>query len=358
MIMLLNTNSGNVYSEEELKRFSIEIFEKAGLSHRDAHFFSDTLVQANLEGLDSHGISKLPIYYKRLSEGRINANPDIKISRTAPGIILVDGDNGPGPIVSKYALSAVMEIVSEIGIVAVGVKKSNHFGTASTYCKIACKQNLISIVCTNAPPGIAPWGSRKPYFGTNPIAFGFPNGLKDPIIIDMSSSVIARGKIRLAARTGEKIQEGWAMNKDGKITTDANEALEGSILPMGGPKGSALALAIEILSGLLTGASFGENVQHLYNDGHGEANVGHFFVLLDIKRYMNLGIYEHLLNGMISDIKNLPKGADFQEILIPGERRTREVNQRIKKGIYLNNSVLNELRTLSKTTNVSFLQIK
>lgn len=353
---MVDIKSGCTYSEIELKRFSTEIFEKIGLENKDAQFFSDTLVQANLEGIDSHGISKLPIYYKRILEGRIKAKPSIKINRTAPGIILVDGDNGPGPVVAKHAIDAAMEIVTETGVVSVGVNRSNHFGTASTYCRLACEKNLISIVCTNAPPGIAPWGAKKPYFGTNPIAFGFPNGTDHPVIIDMSSSVIARGKIRLAANNEEKIQEGWAIDTDGKMTTDANEALKGAILPIGGPKGSALALAIEILSGVITGAGFGEHVKSFNNDEHGEANVGHFFILLDIQRFMNIETYEVLMNQMLGEIKDLPKGKDVQEILIPGDRRANEVKKRMMNGIYISASVLKELKKIAEDSEVSFFR--
>jgi LDH2 family malate/lactate/ureidoglycolate dehydrogenase len=355
---LVKQKAGNIFSDIELKRFSKEVFEKIGLSNEDASFFSDTLVQANLEGIDSHGVSKLGIYYKRIVDGRIKAKPSIGVTQTAPGIILVDGDNGPGPVVTKHAMDAAVGVVKETGTVSVGIKRSNHFGPAAAYCKLACKKNLISIICTNAPPGIAPWGARKPYFGTNPIAFGFPNGTNHPIIIDMASSVIARGKIRQAAKNGEKIKEGLAIDNDGKMTTDANEALKGSVLPFGGPKGSALALSIEILAGALSGAAFGERVQHLYNDDHENANVGHFFILIDIEKFINIETYELLINQMIDEIKALPKSMDAEEILIPGERRISEVKKRKEKGIYISASVLKELKEISDSLKVSFLQSK
>ncbi|QQK78441.1 Ldh family oxidoreductase [Salicibibacter cibarius] len=344
-----------ILKQDLLRNFSEKIFIKAGLLKDDAKIYADALIQANLEGIDSHGVSKLPIYFKRFVEGRVNAKPSIKIDHTAPGTIIADGDNGPGPIVSKRTIDASLDIMKEIGIVGVGVNNSNHFGAASYYCKQACNQQAICIAFTNAPANIAPWGGKEPYFGTNPIAFGFPNGSEPPIIIDMSSSIVAKAKIRIAEEKKEAIPVGWAVDQNGNQTTDPMEALKGTILPIAGPKGYALALSVEIISGLLTGAAFGNHVQGFNDNNAGIANVGHFFILIDINKFMDISVYEQLIQQMITEIKEIPKASGVDEILIPGERRASKAKLRSEKGIPVPVATINKLNELAKQEQVRFM---
>lgn len=345
----------NMYSEKEIRQLTESLLVKSGLADDDAYIFADVLIQANLEGVDSHGINKLPTYVKRFMDGRFNAKPNITSERTASGIVLIDGDNGPGPVVSMRAINAALETVTETGITAVGVKNSNHFGAASYYCQQACAKQMICITLSNSAGVMAPWGAKEPYFGTNPIAFGFPTGTETPVIIDMATSTIARSKVRLAAINGQPIPKDWAIDAEGNFTTDAEAALGGSVLPMAGPKGSGLALAIEILSGLVTGAAFGKDVKSFNDDTYAISNVGHFFILIDIQKIMNWHLYEQLMHKMITEIKDLPKAAGVEEIFIPGERRAREVKSRQEKGIYISPSVLKNLKQAADDMGVPFL---
>ncbi len=343
------------YSEADLKRFCEHVLIKVGMSHENASVVADSLVKANLEGVDSHGISRLPIYVKRFNDRRINVNPDIKMTEQTASVLLVDGNNGLGHVVSYQAIVKGIEMAKQSGITAIAIKNSNHFGTASYFCQLACEQNLACIGFTNSPPGIAPWGGKHAFFGTNPIAFGFPTGNDQPVIIDLSTSIAARGKIILAAKQGKSIPDGWAIDEDGLPTNDAEAALRGSVLPLGGAKGSALALAVEILTGILSGAAFGPHVKNLYHGAETEgANVGHFFILLDIEKFMNLSTFFTSLEHLLIEMKEIPKVPGTDEIRYPGERRKRDRERRQVEGIELASSVESELTCIGDDYNVPF----
>lgn len=341
------------YRPAELKNFSEEVFVSLGMAREDAEVVADSLVRANLEGTDSHGISRMGIYATRMREGRISARPEVRIERSG-SVLRVDGGNAPGQVASYRALKAAVPIARQAGIVGIGVRNSNHFGTAAYYCQVACREEMALIAMTNSPPGIAPWGGKKAYFGTNPIAFGFPTRREPHVIVDMSSSIVARGRIILAAKQGEPIPEGWAIDEEGVETTDAAAALKGAVMPLGGAKGYALALAVEVMSGVLSGAAFGPHVGNLYRDRDPPANVGHNFILLDISRWMPLEEYYGRMEQFLGEVKGTPHGRDVEEILYPGERRYRTYLEKTREGITLTPSVQQELEGLAGECGVPF----
>lgn len=342
------------YNADHLKVFCQHIFEQLGIRNDNAYMGADALIRANLEGIDSHGISRLAIYAKRMKEGRINTTPSISIVKKGDSVLLVDGDNGLGQIVSVQAMEEGIALAKESGTAAVAVRNSNHFGTASYYCQMASRAGLVAIVLTNSPPGIPPWGGKKAFFGTNPIAFGFPTGTEAPVLIDLSTSVVARGKIILAAKQNQAIPKGWAIDEYGNETENAKEALNGAVLPVGGAKGYALALAVEVLTGILSGAAFGPHIHNIYDESDKKANVGHFFVLFDIEKFMPHETFNLLMKQLISEMKEVPTKAGVDEILYPGERRQREFQRRLKEGIYLSAEVENELIQLGEELGVPF----
>ena len=306
------------YDSTELKEFCDGVFVSLGMTREDAEVAADSLVRANLEGTESHGVSRLAIYARRIKEGRISAKPDIRVERTG-SVLRVDGGNGLGQVASYHALLAAIPVAKETGIAGVAMRNNNHFGTAAYYCQMACREGMALIVMSNSPPGIAPWGGRSAYFGTNPIAFGFPTKRKPPVIVDMSSSVVARGRIIFAAKQGLPIPEGWAIDEEGVVTTDAEAALKGAVLPLGGAKGYALALAVEIMSGVLSGAAFGPHLNNLYKVGDPPANVGHSFVLLDVSRWMQVDKYYERIEQFLREIKASPRAKGIEEIYYPPE---------------------------------------
>lgn len=345
----------NRYVDSDLKGFCEKVLQNLGMNKENAVIVSDSLIKANLEGVDSHGISRLPIYVKRFTDERINKDPNIRLEEKSSSALVVDGDNGLGHLVSYHAIVKGIEMAKKSGVTAIAIKNSNHFGTASYFCQLACEQNLACIGFTNSPPGIAPWGGKEAFFGTNPIAFGFPTGNDKPVIIDLSTSIVARGKIILAAKQGEEIPDGWALDEDGQPTNDANAALRGSVMPLGGAKGSALALAVEILTGVLSGATFGPHVKNLYSDEETEhANVGHFFILLDIEKFMKVELFYELINNLLGEMKTVPKKSDIDEIRYPGERRKKDASKHLLNGIPLSVNVEEELFDLGKQFNIEF----
>ena len=340
------------YRPEELKTFCKNVFAQLGMRVEDADVVSDSLVRANLEGTDSHGVSRMGIYTGRMREGRVSADPTVKIDHDG-AVLRVDGGNGLGQIASYHALKDAFPIARESGIVGVGVRNSNHFGAAAYYCQMASREGMALIATTNSPPGIAPWGGKKAYFGTNPIAFGFPTRNEPPVIVDMSSSVVARGNIINAAREGEPIPEGWAIDEEGVATTDAAAALKGAVLPLGGAKGYALALAVEVMSGVLSGAAFGPHVNNLYKDNDPPANVGHSFILLDVSSWLDLDDYYDRMDQFLDEIKATPRAKGVGEIFYPGERRYTTYHEKMKEGISLPSAVQKELEGLGREYGVS-----
>jgi len=341
-----------MFSEQNIFAFCKELLKGAGVPDEDASIVANVLVDTSMEGIDTHGISRLPIYLTRIQNGRINPRPTIKVNGTAPSLANVDGDNGLGQLVAVRSMQSAINLAGETGVGAVAVKHSNHYGASSYYCKMASSSGMIGMAFTNTPSGIPPWGGKKAYFGTNPIAFAFP-GKDQPVVIDMSSSTVARGNIIMAAKEGNPIPEGWAIDSEGLPTTDAKAALEGAVLPMAGPKGYAMALAVEILSGILSGSAYGPRVGWIYDESTEPVDIGHFFIAIDIGKMMNLSDFLSRLDHMAGEIKSSPKATGVEEIYLPGERRTINAQKRKTAGLPISDQLLSELNGLARDLGVN-----
>ncbi|MCL6632568.1 MAG: Ldh family oxidoreductase [Alicyclobacillus herbarius] len=340
----------------QLQDWSTEILRRAGVPEKDAAMVAESLVQANLRGVDSHGVVRIPIYVRRIQKGMVNPAAELRVSSIAPAMALVDGQNALGVVAGNAALTEVVHLAKNFGTGVVGVRNSNHFGTGAYYALKAIQNDVILVVMSNASQTMPPTGGVRPFIGTNPLTVAIPSGERQPFILDMATSVVARGKIIVAAEKGESIPEGWAIDKYGRPTTDANAALEGSVLPFGGYKGYAISLFIDMLSGVLTGAGFGPYVRNMYEDWEHPQNVGHLFWAIDINRFMPVKDFRSRMDQYIRDLKAEPKAPGFEEILIPGEieARTEETNKR--NGIQLPERVVRELNQLSEEFGVaSFL---
>ena len=323
----------------------IQIFIKHKLSRKHSEICADYLIKAELVEAKSHGLTRLKMYCDRIKKKLINPRPNIKIKKISSSISYINADNSIGFVSSDIGVSQAIKNAKKTGIGLVAIKKSGHFGLSSFYAEQAVKKNLIVFCFTNAPPAIAPYGARKSLFGTNPICFGAPTG-KVPFILDTSTSIINRGKIRHAHKFGKKIPYGVALNKFGQITTNAKEALKGTQLPIANFKGSGLAWMVDILSGVLTGSSHGGKTKDPFDDFSGPQNVGHLFITIDPKIFIGKKYIKEIKKN-IRLVKKLPKAKGFSSILYPGERKNKLYKKNLNRDISVPKKILTEMDELN-----------
>ena len=331
--------------KEILKKEIIKIFRKHGLNNKHASISADALINAELVGAYGHGLSRLKMYCDRIKKKLINPNPKIKIKKISPSISQIDANNSIGFVAADIAIKTAIHNAKQTGIGMVGVKNSGHYGLSGYYAEQATKKNLIAMIYTNAPPAIAPHGSLKTLFGTNPICFAAPIRSKIPFILDTSMSVINRGKIRVAARNNKRIPKGVALDKFGKPTTDAKKALSGVQLPIASFRGSGLAWMVDILSGVLTGSNHAGRVRDPFDDFSGPQNVGHLFIVF--KSNLFVKNFNKRIKENVRKVKKLPKIKGVKEIVYPGENKFKRFNINKNKRIKLSNTIRKDLRFLN-----------
>ena len=329
---------------KELKKEIIKIFKKFGLSENHASISTDALINAELVGAYGHGLSRLKMYCDRIKKGLINSRPKIKIKKISQSISLVDANDSIGFVAADIAIKQAIKNAKKTGIGMVAVKNSGHYGLSGYYAEQAIKKNLITMIYTNAPPAVAPHGSLKSLFGTNPICFGTPTGSKVPFILDTSISMINRGKIRFADKNNQKIPLGVALDKFGRPTTNAKKALQGVQLPIANFKGSGLAWMVDILSGVLTGGNHAGRVKDPFDDFTGPQNIGHLFITFKTNLFVNN--YNKRIKDNINKIKRLPKIKGVKEIVYPGQNKYKRFIMNSKKEIKISKIIKKDLESL------------
>ena len=330
---------------KKLKKIVKKILINNGLSNFHALISSEALINAELVGAPSHGLSRLKMYCNRIKKKVINPKPKIKIKQISKSIAHIDADNSIGFVAADIGIKTAIKNAKNTGIGLVAVKNSGHYGLSGYYAEQAVKKNLMVMVFTNAPPAVAPHGALKSLFGTNPICFGTPTGSKIPFILDTSISMINRGKIRIAAREGLKIPEGVALDKYGKPTVDAKKALEGVQLPIAGFRGSGLAWMVDILSGVFTGGNHAGKVKDPFTDFSGPQNIGHLFFVMKPNLFVGNNFNKRIKEN-IRIIKKLPKIKGVSEVLYPGESKFKRFKNNLKKEIKITKNILNDLDSL------------
>ena len=328
---------------KKLKNIINKIFVNHGVTKKHASICSEAIINAELVGAPSHGLSRLKMYCDRIKSKLINPKPKIKIKKISQSISQIDANNSIGFVAADIAIKTAIKNAQKTGIGLVGVKNSGHYGLSGYYAEQAVKKNLIAFCFTNAPPAIAPHGSKKSLFGTNPICFGAPTSSKVPFILDTSVSIINRGKIRVAARIGKKIPPGIALDKLGKPTTDPKKALQGVQLPIAGFRGSGLAWMVDILSGVFTGSNHSGKVKDPFEDFTGPQNIGHLFIVIKPNLFVGNN-YNKRIKENIKIIKKLPKLKGVKEILYPGENKYNRYKNNLKKGIVIPKNILEDLK--------------
>jgi LDH2 family malate/lactate/ureidoglycolate dehydrogenase len=342
------------YRHEQLFDFGCRVLERLDVSAEDAREVAGCLIKADLRGVDSHGMVRLPVYARRVRAGVVNARPSLRVTQTGTAAALVDGDNGLGPVVGSRAMAEAINLARHHGTGLVGVRNSNHFGPAAYYVEKAIDAGVIGMAISNAPPNMAPFGGRSRFLGTNPVAIGIPAGTEPPLIFDASTSVVARGKIIVAAHSGARIPEGWAVDPDGYPTTDAELALAGAMLPFGGPKGSAISFIIDIFCGVLTGAAFGSHLNTL-EDLSNVQNVGHVLAAVRTDLFLPAREFTERMDTILAMLTSAPPApGNTGRVLAPGEiERAHEANNR-ERGVALQPAIAAQLASLGDELGVPF----
>ncbi|KAJ9650468.1 hypothetical protein H2198_010224 [Neophaeococcomyces mojaviensis] len=317
---------------QKVEAFATSLLEKAGLPPEHAKLMAACLVQADVRGVDTHGMARLEQYLSRVNNGLVNASPKLELVEKTPVVTHLDGDNGFGFVVASKGMAEAIKRAEVYGIGMVTVNHSNHFGMAATYVIQALEAGMISLVFTNSAKQMPPFGGKETLLGISPFAAGAPSKNEIPYVLDMAPSVVAKGKIRRAARRGEPIPEGWAYDKEGKPTTDSNIALDGMMAPIGGPKGSGIAILMDIMSGVLSGAAFGGEVGDQYKEAKPQ-NVGHCFIAIKPDVFIGADEFKSRMDTLVQRVHAVAPASGFQEVLFPGEPEYRLSKLRSGQGI-------------------------
>jgi LDH2 family malate/lactate/ureidoglycolate dehydrogenase len=331
-----------------LKKFCKKILIAQGAAEVKAEIVSESMISANLRGVDSHGIRRLPVYVQRIRKGLIDPEGEVTISLDKKAAVILDGGLSFGEIVGRRACDIAVERAQRYGVGTVTCRNTNHFGMAAYYGMYLARHGMIGIVTSNANASIAPWGGTLPMVGTNPLCIAIPAKERPDIVLDMAMSIVARGKIRAVEEKGEKIPDTWALGPDGKPTDNPTEAIKGSVLPIGGPKGYGLALILDIISGMLSGAAYGRGIKSMF-DLSGPSNMGHFFQAIDIEKFLPAEKFKETVDEYIKDVKASPRKEGVNEIYLPGELEYLSTVKRRRDGIPLPHEVCKKLRTLEET---------
>lgn len=343
------------YPAQEVIDFVIAALMKLEVPEEDARVTAEVLVESDLRGIESHGVARFFLYVWRLKAGLINAHPEIKVVKETASTALIDGDDGLGQVVSTFAMNKCIELAEKSGLGLVTVGHSNHFGIAGVYPMMALAHDMIGLALTNANSLVAPTFGSKAMFGTNPISVAIPAGNERPYVLDMATSTVPFGKIEEAIRNGEKIPPGWGLDRHGNITEDPAEVFqEGILMPLGGPtelgghKGYGLAILVDILSSMLSGADYGPKQEGLTGMGEKPSNVGHLFGAARIDNFVPLDLFKATMDTYIGEFRACPKQAGQDRVYIHGEIEFEHAEKRRAEGIPLNPHVVTFLNNIAE----------
>ena len=333
-----------------LRRFTADLFVGAGLAAADAAIVADALVWANLRGMDSHGVARVPGYVEWMRRGDINVKPHMLVSMETPAVVVLDADRAAGPIAMTAAMHHAVRKASEAGAGLVFVRATTHTAALGYYTLVAAREGMAGLAFAASTPLMAYHGARVPGVSTTPISIALPGGDHDPLLLDMSTSLIAMGKLVQARRTGETLPEGAALDAEGRPTTDAKQAV--TPLPVGGPKGSGLALMVECLTSLVLGNPIAAEV--LERTERGARHRQNCLALaIDVARFGDPQMFDREARRLVRVLKALPRAAGVDEILMPGERGRRTFERRTREGIPLPPSVVTELAKVADALGVT-----
>jgi LDH2 family malate/lactate/ureidoglycolate dehydrogenase len=336
---------------DQLEIFCTRVLEKLGVPREEAEITARTLVTANLRGVDTHGVLRLPLYTARLKGGALNPSLNLTTEKETIATALLNGHDGIGQVISYRAMQIAIRKAKEAGVSYVAVRNSNHFGAGAYYPMMALEHDMIGLTFSNASPRLAPTGGVDRLFGNNPWSIAVPAGQRLPVVLDMANSVVAAGKIRILQKEGKPIPEGWALNRYGEPTTDPDEALKGILLAIGGYKGYGITLMMDLLTGVLADSNYGPRVKSL-DQGIEPSRTAHSFMAIDLAAFTDAAAFKARMDAYIDEIKSSAKARGSEAIYVPGELEFLRVQERIEQGVPLQAKVAEELRAIANDVGV------
>ncbi|MFN3286449.1 MAG: Ldh family oxidoreductase [bacterium] len=304
----------------ELRTWVARLFQAAGLDAEDARVISDVLVSADCAGVHSHGVVRVGAYAELVRTGTWRSGVRPRVVREGAAFLLLDAEGCPGPVAAVDGMGRCVEKARRSGLAGVWVRSAGHFGRAGYYAEMAAREGLVGVALANAAPSLAPWGGRERVLGNNPVAAALPRRDGPPIVLDMALSVAAQGRVRLAAERGERLPAGWALDPQGNPTEDPQQALAGTLLPVGGYKGYGMALVVDVLTGVLSGGSFGRDVSPRRGSRFGAS---HAFFAVDARQLREPSGFLTDVERLVRMVKGTALAPGFAEVLLPGEREAR-----------------------------------
>jgi LDH2 family malate/lactate/ureidoglycolate dehydrogenase len=349
-------DDGIRFPAPKLRGWTEQVFQKIGVSKEDAALLTDSLIEANLRGVDTHGITRmLCTYVKRMQVGVVNPKTELKVLREHSSTALVDGKNSIGQVVSNVAMRMAIDKAKKTGVAFVATTHSNHYGAAAYWAMMAVEHGMIGFSSTNAPAVVAPTGGRTPMLGTNPFAVAIPAGQEQPMVLDLATTVVARGRILLYAKQNKPLEPGWAFDELGRPTVDPQAAVKGLLAPIGGYKGYGIALAIDLLCGVMTGSHYGTHFPGFLADNMKDpTDVGSIFAAINVQSFMDLPDFQAAVDRAIGEVKTSTKAEGVKRIYIPGEIEFETKAERLKNGIPIPEAVVKDFAALGTELGLPF----
>ena len=350
--MSQDVDDGRTVSVADAKAFVRRAARFAGMPDEDVVRFVDGLVEADLRGHLSHGVVRVPPYVRSLAAGVVNPRPRVEAVRRFGATALLDGDNGHGVVIGQIATDRAVEFAREHGVGVVAVRNSNHTGMLAVHVLRAAHHGMIGYFTSNGPAIMAPHGGREARMGNAPFAYAIPRRTGDPIVLDMASSQVARGRVRMSADRGDPIPEGWAIDSRGVPTRDAAAAMKGSMVPMAGYKGYGIAFVTEILASVLPGATLSVEMPRAFLQAGSTMldswGSGHLALAINVEAFTDLEEFKLEVDRLVAFMKETPLAEGADSILVPGEPEWITRRERIDSGIPLNATVVSQLDAFAR----------
>ncbi len=354
-------------SFDALENYMKSIFMAVGVPEEHASICADVLIESDKRGIDSHGIGRLkPIYIDRIREGIINPMTDIRVIKEGLTTAVLDGNNGMGQVVSKYAMQLAIDKAKTYGLGMVAVRNSNHYGIAGYYATMATEQGLIGITGTNARPSIAPTFGVENMLGTNPLTFGIPTDEAFPFVLDCATSITQRGKIEVYQRLGKTLPEGWVIGQEGEARTDTEQVLVdlvtggAALTPLGGIgdvlggyKGYGYATVVEVLSAALQGGAFLKALSGVHDGQKVPYALGHFFMAIDVEAFTTLESFKKIAGDIMRALRNSQKAPGYDRIYTAGEKEYVAYQERLNTGVPINEPLEKDIEKLKELYGIS-----